>query len=313
MCVWLKDSTRKVLRALCGIVLVCVAVFLVIHFVEEKKEQDVYDRLQEEKKVEEKPKEQLEQPVTKAPEIPIDFAKLQETNPDIYAWIQIPGTKIDYPVLQNGFNDSFYLDHTADGQEGSIGKLQETNPDIYAWIQIPGTKIDYPVLQNGFNDSFYLDHTADGQEGSIGAIYSERQSAKDFSDFNTVLYGHNVPSGKMFRGLHQFEDLEYMKAHSEVIIYTPDAKRVYQIFAAVVYDDRHILNTYDFSLESHKQDYIDSLLHARNMGNSIREDVSVTTNDRILTMSTCIKTQRDKRFVVGAVLINEEKAESSSY
>lgn len=262
----MKDSTRKVLRALCGIVLVCVAVFLVIHFVEEKKEQDVYDRLQEEKKVEEKLKEQLEQPVTKAPEIPIDFAK-----------------------------------------------LQETNPDIYAWIQIPGTKIDYPVLQNGFNDSFYLDHTADGQEGSIGAIYSERQSAKDFSDFNTVLYGHNVPSGKMFRGLHQFEDLEYMKAHSEVIIYTPDAKRVYQIFAAVVYDDRHILNTYDFSLESHKQDYIDSLLHARNMGNSIREDVSVTTNDRILTMSTCIKTQRDKRFVVGAVLINEEKAESSSY
>ena len=61
----MKDSTRKVLRALCGIVLVCVAVFLVIHFVEEKKEQDVYDRLQEEKKVEEKPKEQLEQPVTK--------------------------------------------------------------------------------------------------------------------------------------------------------------------------------------------------------------------------------------------------------
>lgn len=261
----MKDSTRKILRILFGIIILCVGVYLVVHFVEEKREQDVYEKLQEEKKVEEQPKEQQEEPVVKAPDIPIDFAE-----------------------------------------------LQEMNPDIYAWIQIPGTKIDYPILQNGFNDSFYLDHTADGQKGSIGAIYSERQTSKDFSDFNTVLYGHNVPNGTMFRGLHKFEDLEYMKSHPEVIVYTPDAKRVYRIFAAVVYDDRHILNTYDFSLESHKQDYIDSLLHARNMGNSIREDVPVTTEDRILTMSTCIKTQRDKRFVVGAVLVNEEKAESSS-
>ena len=33
--------------------------------------------------------------------LPVDFAALQEVNPDIYAWLEIPGTTIDQPVLQH--------------------------------------------------------------------------------------------------------------------------------------------------------------------------------------------------------------------
>ena len=113
--------------------------------------------------------------------------------------------------------------------------------------------------------------------------------------------------------MHEYEDMEYLKEHPEIIVYTPDAKRVYNIFAAVVYEDRHILNTFDFTKESHRQEFLDSVFQSRNMGNSIREDVPVTTEDRILTLSTCIKTQRDKRFIVGAVLTDEEKKESSNH
>ena len=197
----------------------------------------------------------------------------------------------------------------AEKQEEPEQDETKNNPEIPIDFQ----ELDYPVLQNGFDDTFYLSHTADGEYGSVGSIYTERQTAKDFSDFNTVMYGHNVPNGTMFRGLHQYEDMEFMEEHPEVIIYTPDAKRVYKIFAAVVYDDRHILNTFDFTKESHRQEFLDSVLESRNMGNSIREDVPVTTDDRILTLSTCIKTQRDKRFIVGAVLTDEEKTESSDH
>lgn len=259
----MKETTRKALRILCAIIFICAVGFLVFYFVQEKKDKELYENFQKKAEKQEEP----EQDETKNnPEIPIDFQE-----------------------------------------------LQKTNPDIYAWIKIPGTKIDYPVLQNGFDDTFYLSHTADGEYGSVGSIYTERQTAKDFSDFNTVMYGHNVPNGTMFRGLHQYEDMEFMEEHPEVIIYTPDAKRVYKIFAAVVYDDRHILNTFDFTKESHRQEFLDSVLESRNMGNSIREDVPVTTDDRILTLSTCIKTQRDKRFIVGAVLTDEEKTESSDH
>ena len=39
------------------------------------------------------------------PEIPVDFTALQEKNPDIYAWIKIDGTTVDYPVCQNNKDD----------------------------------------------------------------------------------------------------------------------------------------------------------------------------------------------------------------
>lgn len=41
----------------------------------------------------------------------IDFDRLQEINPEIYAWIEIPDTQIDYPVAQSEEDDEFYLKH----------------------------------------------------------------------------------------------------------------------------------------------------------------------------------------------------------
>ena len=53
---------------------------------------------------------------TTAPYVsPIPFEKLQAENPDIYAWIRVPGTSIDYPIVQHPTNDAFYLDHDSDG------------------------------------------------------------------------------------------------------------------------------------------------------------------------------------------------------
>ena len=50
-------------------------------------------------------------------EIEIDFEKLQKINPDVYAWITIPGTSIDYPVLQagNSKDEDYYLKHDVYG------------------------------------------------------------------------------------------------------------------------------------------------------------------------------------------------------
>ena len=48
--------------------------------------------------------------------IPIDFASLQKTNPDVHAWIKIEGTNIDYPVVQNEDQEEYYLTHTWEGK-----------------------------------------------------------------------------------------------------------------------------------------------------------------------------------------------------
>ena len=75
--------------------------------------------------------------------------------------------------------------------------LQQQNADIYAWIRIPETQIDYPILQHPSDDAYYLNHTVEGTEGLPGSIYTEKVNSKDFTDFNTVIYGHNMKNGTM--------------------------------------------------------------------------------------------------------------------
>lgn len=53
----------------------------------------------------------------------VDFAALWEENEDVYAWITIPGTLVDYPVLQHPTDYEYYLTHTIDHVEGLPGSV----------------------------------------------------------------------------------------------------------------------------------------------------------------------------------------------
>lgn len=53
----------------------------------------------------------------------IDFEAIQAENPDIFAWIYIPGTEIDYPILQSPKEDDYYETHQMDGTPGEAGAL----------------------------------------------------------------------------------------------------------------------------------------------------------------------------------------------
>lgn len=187
-----------------------------------------------------------------------------------------------------------------------FAQLQAQNPDIYAWIQIEGTNINYPIVQSAVDNGYYLNHTVEGQEGYPGSIYTENWNTKTFTDFNTVIYGHDMKDGSMFQNLHNYADASYMQQHPQVVIYTPEKKFTYEIFAAVVYDDRHVLHSFDYAFADQRQAFLDSIYNARNLGNVIREDVSVNTENRIVTLSTCMTGQDDKRFLVEAVLSSEE-------
>lgn len=107
---------------------------------------------------------------------------------------------------------------------------EETNAHIYAWISIPGTRIDYPMLQHPSDNTHYLNHNLDGSRGYPGCIYTEKENAADFSDFNTVIYGHNMKNGSMFHDLHNYEDETFLPEHPYVYIYTPDRVLRYRIF-----------------------------------------------------------------------------------
>jgi len=184
-------------------------------------------------------------------------------------------------------------------------QLQQENSDIYAWIRIPDTTVDYPILQSETDNDYYLFHTPEGKSGYPGSIYTENYNSKDFQDFNTVIYGHKMRNHTMFADLEYYEDIDYLKQHNMITIYTPDHIRTYQVFAAVTYDNRHIMYSFDFVNKEQRQAYLDSLKAVRNMATCWDDSVNVTTEDKIITLSTCNGNDK-QRFLVEAVLIDEK-------
>ena len=189
--------------------------------------------------------------------------------------------------------------------------LQKKNQDIYAWISVPGTKIDYPVLQSSTDDIYYLEHTAEKTKGLPGAIYTEKINSKEFDDYNTVIYGHNMKNGSMFAGLHDFADKKFFDENTVIQVQTPDKLLTYTIFAAYKTDDTHIMLTYDFTDEKVRTDYLKNIYEIRSVGSNINTELEVTADDTIITLETCIAGDYHGRYVIQAVLDQPEDAEAT--
>ena len=179
--------------------------------------------------------------------------------------------------------------------------LQAQNPDIYAWLYIPGTDINYPVCQST-NDVYYLTHNTQGGLDANGALYTEsKYNTRTFQDPVTVIYGHNMRSGKMF-GFLEETFRQGFTGRSEAIVYLPAGgntgagsaaapqvrEQHYELFAALPVGSSHLLYGRNFSKKSVYQTFIDEIIHARSFDSTvIRSDVPVTIDDKLLILSTC--------------------------
>lgn len=95
-----------------------------------------------------------------------DIDALQDVNPDIFAWIKVPGTKVDYPVTQHPTDDEYYLKHGADGLNSSYGcpyiescdsqELDQFNTVIYGHNMNDGSM--FAGLHQFEDQEFYKNH-----------------------------------------------------------------------------------------------------------------------------------------------------------
>jgi sortase B len=214
-----------------------------------------------------------------------------------------PKDVVDTPSQIEGQNSSQVelIDNPID-----FAGQQEINPDIYAWIQIPGTTVDYPVLQSDDEpEDFYLNHDVNGKYKFAGCIYSQMLNSKDFSDPNTILYGHNMNNGSMFASLHKFRNTEFFNENKYIYIYTPGHILTYTIYAAYRYDNRHILYAFDLNNKEIFAEYIEMTKSPKSTIVNVRNDVEVTAEDKIITLSTCI-TNDNYRYLVQGVLTSDQ-------
>ena len=167
--------------------------------------------------------------------------------------------------------------------------------------------MDYPIVQSPDNNAYYLNHDINREKKAEGAIFTENYNTKTFEDPNTVIYGHDMKNGSMFQSIHKYMDRSFFDSNREVIIYLPDQILHYKIFAAYLYDNRHLLMSFDFWNKEEYKEYLDSIFSMRNMNAFVDTSMEVTNEDKIITLSTCYAGIASQRYLVQAVLVSIEK------
>lgn len=188
--------------------------------------------------------------------------------------------------------------------------IQADYPDVCAWIQIPGIEqIDYPIYQSAAeaDDNFYLDHNKDGKSDRYGEIYIQKLNSKLFDDPNTLIYGHNMNNGSMFGKLYdgsgkQFCNKEFFDEHRTIFVYTPGHILEYEVISAFVYDDRHILNSFNFDVENERQEFFDECVNPTSFTKQVLEGAKLDTDDKIITLSTCTSNDSERYLVIGKLV-----------
>ena len=192
-----------------------------------------------------------------------------------------------------------YCDKTIDFEE-----LHETNEDIYAWITVPGTDVDYPVLQSE-EDNYYLTHNLDHTGPRPGCIYSNKENTKDFSDFATILYGHDMNNGTMFGTLRSFYDRDFFEENDTIVIYTEMNRYTYQIVETRRHSDAYLPYEFDYFSEDGKAAFLQMMAEEEDDKSFIREGVEYGMEDRYIVLSTCIRYEDDKRYLIIGKLVEE--------
>lgn len=184
--------------------------------------------------------------------------------------------------------------------------LQAENPDIYAWIQIPGTEINYPILQRFGDNDYYLRRDVEGNYSQAGTLFTQFQyNVTDFSDPVTVVYGHDMDDGSMFGSLQHYCSSLSLDDSPVFYIYQPGRRLTYQIFAAIPYDNSHILYYHNFHDEAVFEDFFADIYGIRSLYANVAPEDGPSPEDKVVILSTCLEGDNTKRFLVMGVLTED--------
>jgi len=182
--------------------------------------------------------------------------------------------------------------------------LSEMNGSLVGWLYSPETVINYPVAQ-GEDNFYYLNHLADGTENGNGCLFIDWKNAPDFSDENTVIYGHHMQSGKMFASLVSYADQAYFEEHPVVYLTTPTGKYKIELFSGYTTDRNSSAYTLRFSTQHEFAEWLREISDKSDFRTSMR----LSTEDHIVTLSTCAYSFYDARYVVhGRLTLVEERS-----
>lgn len=178
-----------------------------------------------------------------------------------------------------------------------FARLRQINPDIVGWLYAEGMDLSYPVVQAGDNEK-YLDTMFDGTKNKTGCPFLDAGNAGDFSDRHSVIYAHNRKDGSMFGKLKLYKEQAFYEQHPRILLITPDARYVMEIFSGHVARSDSGAWRIAFSDDAELAQWRDIICER----SSIHSYIVPEDGERILTLSTCSYEFENARYVVHGVL-----------
>lgn len=174
--------------------------------------------------------------------------------------------------------------------------LHGINEDVAGWIYCEDTPISYPFVQSPDND-YYLYRLVDRTQNPSGSLFLDFRNQFDMSDWNSVIYGHNMQDGTMFASLNEYKKQEYYDAHPVMYLLTPEKQYKVELVAGIL--ARADASFYDFPVpEDRREEVVSGWLKA----STFETKAQIQPNDRFVTLSTCSYEFSDARYVVIGVL-----------
>ena len=255
------NRVSKIILVLLIVILAISSYFFIKELVENKKETDIFDNLQE--IAQDMENTTNENPITDilendegnmSSQNTYNLENIAEINSDVIGWIKIDGTNIDYPIMQNG---DYYL-----------------HKDIYKNYSSHGTPYLAPFcnLKKSDNLIIYGHHMKDN------TMFSQLEKYKNYNFYLKHKYI------KFFT----IENGRTIENNYEVMI----------AFKTIAYSDEGF-RYYNYTDFQNYEDYEEFVENCRNL-EFYYTGVVGTHQDKYITLSTCEYSQKNGRMVVVA-------------
>lgn len=182
-----------------------------------------------------------------------------------------------------------------------LTELYRQNSDLVGWVRVEDTNINYPVMQTVDNPNFYLKHGFDKGYTDYGCPYVQEDCDVQAPSDNIVIYGHNMKNGSMFGTLSHYQDQALWEASPYFYLYVPGKVLKYQIFSCYAGYVGSEAYTYAFPEEADFQAFLKQIRSYAGYDTG----VEVVETDRVVTLSTCVSSRRDYRYIVHGKLTEE--------
>ena len=256
------NKKYKMILKLLIVILAISSFFLIKEIAENKKENDIYENLQE---------------------IVIDKENTSNQNEN-------------KEILKSEISNISTEKSTVIDNKYNLENVLKINSDVIGWIKIDNTNINYPVMQNG---NYYLRKNFYKNYSKLGTPFLADYCNIRTSDILTI-FGHHINQGYVFADLVKYQNYNYYKNHKYIKFYTIENDETIENIYEVCFVFKVKANDYSYYSYTRFYDSDDFKEYVENCKNlSIYNiDTKFDYGDKFITLSTCEYSQDNGRIIV---------------